>query len=99
MLVIPDEYVSAPGGRAVFTCLGVSIVDVQWLVNGTELDRLNLTNVKPMLETSPDGGSKIGRLVFTQLPIEYNTTTVKCIIITMNEILTATQNSTLLIQG
>ena len=95
----PDKYVSTPGGRAVFTCLapGVSVVDVQWLVNGTELERLNLTNVTPILETA--GTIKRRRLVFTQIPVEYNTTTVNCIAMTMNENLTAIQNSTLLIQG
>ena len=54
MSVTPDEYISTPGGRAVFTCStpGVSVVDVQWLVNGTELGSLNLTNVTSILETS-----------------------------------------------
>ena len=96
----PDEYyVSRPGGRATFTCQtsGVSVVDVQWLVNGTELDSLSLTNVTSRLETA--GTTKRWSLVFTQIPVEYNTTTVKCIVITMNENLTAYQNSTLLIQG
>ena len=99
MFVIPEEYVSRPGGRAFFTCQtsGVSVVDVQWLVNGTELDSLNLTNVRATLETA--GTRKRWRLLFTQIPVEYNTTTVNCIAMTMNENLTATQNSTLLIQG
>ena len=97
--VIPDEYVSTPGGNAFFFCQtsGVSVVDVQWLVNGTELDSLNLTNVTSTLETA--GTRKQGSLVFTQIPVEYNTTTVNCIAMTMNENLTAAQNSTLLIQG
>ena len=36
----PEEYVSTPGGNAFFSCQtsSVSVVDVQWLVNGTELD-------------------------------------------------------------
>ena len=98
--VNPEEYVSTPGGNALFTCStpGVSPVDVQWLVNGTELGSLNLMNVTSRLETSASG-RKRGSLVFTQIPVEYNTTTVKCIAMTMNENLTAAQNSTLLIQG
>ena len=95
----PEEYVSTPGGRAFFLCLtpGTSVVDVQWLVNGTELETLNLTNVTSTLETA--GTSKKWSLNFTKIPVEYNTTTVKCIAMTMNENLTADQNSTLLIQG
>ena len=98
--VTPLEYISTPGGRAFFTCLiapGVSVVDVQWLVNGTELDSLNLANVTSIFETA--GTRKRGSLLFAQIPVEYNTTTVKCIVMTMNENLTAAQNSTLLIQG
>ena len=99
--VIPKQYVSTPGGYALFTCLitsGVDVVEIRWLVNGTESESLNLANVSSTVQMSTHG-RKRGRLEFTHLPVEYNTTTVRCVVIATDQNLTAAQNSTLLIQG
>ena len=100
--MIPEKYVSTPGGHAIFTCLadnGVSATGgMRWLVNGTALESLRLANVESTIEVSTRG-RKRGRLQFTRLPVEYNTTTVRCIVVATNQNFIAAHNSTLMIQG
>ena len=74
-------------------------MDVQWLVNGTELESLNLTNVRPTLETAAGGGRKLGEAgVHSDTSgVQHNHSQMH--VITMNENLTADKNSTLLIQS
>ena len=75
------------------------MVEIRWLLNDTEMESLNLTNVLSTLQTSTQG-RKRGRLEFTRLLVEHNTTTVRCVVVaTDEEDSTAARDSTLLIQG
>lgn len=62
------RYVSIPGGDAVFKCtadaVNTRILSVMWIVNNTDLDRLNLSNV--VSEFSPIGNG-VGALHFPYL--------------------------------
>lgn len=73
----PDPVRTVPGGNAVFRCAssGLITIRVQWLVNGTLLENLNLMNVTEEF-TSIGGG--IGLLQFKNLPIDYNMTEIQC---------------------
>lgn len=74
--VYPLEFISIPGGDATFICSHTftsdTITSVQWLINGMSLEILNLNNVVTDLTNS------IGTLNFTDLPLEYNKTRIRC---------------------
>ncbi len=67
-----------PGEETTFTCTYTSIFDVieefQWLVNGTLLEDLNKT------EGIEAENNIVGHLHFINITVEYNGTTIQCII-------------------
>ncbi len=74
-VTLPGQLVSTPGGSAQFVCLVFrdGLREVHWLVNGTQLDSLNLKNVSvqivnPTIET----------LTFSSLSSEFNMTRIAC---------------------
>ena len=73
-----DGYVSTPGGSAGFLCTpripGRS--DLDWLVNGTQIGDLNISNITAEF----DENFGIGTLTFGDVLLEYNETTVTCLI-------------------
>lgn len=76
-------YVTTPGGAAFFNCLSLSgcddrILDIQWLVNGILLENTNLTNVNTTLVFLSNCGVRVGILSFTNIPLEYNVTSISC---------------------
>lgn len=97
-MIHPDGgVVSVPGGGATFECSHNSrtLTGVQWLLNGTRLQDLNVRNVtavfSDILET--------GYLEFTNLPLEYNTTEISCMA-SVNSRMSLSSDSVLLrIQG
>lgn len=72
-----DQVRSVPGGDAVFRCAssGQTTVRIQWLINGTPLESLNLMNVTEEFTSIGDG---VGILYFTNLPEDYNMTRIQC---------------------
>ena len=77
VFVIPrDFFISTPGGSAEFRCIveQPTILGIQWIVNGSLLENLRLTGVTT--EISMRFG--IGVLIFENLPMEYNETTIRC---------------------
>ena len=88
---------SVPGGVAVFSCAkGQQISGVQWLVNDTALQDLNLRNVS----ASFSDRLHMGILQFSDLPLEYNMTRIKCSVSTSNsEVIESERDVLLLIQG
>ena len=74
--ILPASYVSVPGGDANFECIGASatLSSVQWLVNGTQLETLNLPNLTQIFFV--DGSS--GILIFEDIPLNYHNTDVQC---------------------
>ena len=87
-----------PGGVAEFSCAiqGEEISGVQWLVNDTALQDLNLRNVSALFSSIVD----IGKLKFSDLPLEYNMTRIKCSVSTSNsDVIESERDVFLLIQG
>ncbi len=68
------QLVSTLGGRARFVCSvspNAGVMDVQWLVNGTQLDLPSATTVQYL-------GSGFGSLTFTSPSSELNGTRIGC---------------------
>ena len=62
------------GYEASCFCTGTaSVVSIQWLINRTQLENLNLQNVNTRFF------SGTGRLDITHIPSDYNDTTIQCI--------------------
>ena len=76
------EVVVVPGDIIRFTCSSTAtnlhITSVQWLVNGTALQNLSLSNVTENFITVQMKG--IGELVFTDISEEYNKTMITCMV-------------------
>ena len=92
----PDRFVSTPGGSATFICLstGMRIVSLQWLVNGSLVENLNLTNVRTEFDNNK------GVLIFDDIPVEYNMSSIGCMVIAEgNSEPLLSQNSSLILQG
>ena len=86
------------GGDPIYNCgssLG-TITSVQWLINGTLFEDLNLTNV----ETEFSDLSRQGTLVFSDISLEpHNNTIIQCRATFNNGETVYSNNSTLLVQG
>ncbi len=83
------------GEETAFTCRVTGTVQhIQWLVNGTRLEDINQ---RDGIEDAVTFG--IGHLSFSNIPVEYNGTTIQCIVtLTSGEIIRS-NNATLLVQG
>ncbi len=83
-----------PGGNPTYICASPSgtITSVQWLIKGTQLENLSLTNV----ETEFSQQTSQGILVFFNVSVEYNNTNIQCRATLDNG---ETVDSTLLVQG
>ncbi len=83
-----------PGRNPVLTCASISgiIISVEWLINGTELEDLSLTNVEA-------GFIGQGVLVFNNISVEYNNTNIQCRANLSNGETVDSNDFTLLVQG
>ena len=63
----------------------------QWMVNGLPLDSLNLTNVEENRDRT--------RLIFREVPLEDNGTTVQCTALLRTGITSTSNTGILLVQG
>ena len=89
--LVPEKNPVYEGGLAEFACNGLAgSTNRQWLINGTQFESLNVAGVTIL--------DRNRTLEFTNIPLEYNGTTVQC---TLD--LTGVQQSstvgTLLVQG
>ena len=83
------------GAEAVFTCNVGDIYDtVQWLVNGTLDDGLNMNIVSEFSQIT-----RVGNLLFRYVPMEYNGTTIQCRANSSSGDITHSIIITLLVQG
>ena len=88
---------SYAGGRASYACFGGgTIVGVQWLVNGTRVEDLNLGD-DVVVEFSL--AREEGNLLFRNIPAEYNETTIQCGANYSSGNSSTSDNVTLLLQG
>ncbi len=97
--VVPaEEFISTTGGRAEISCIAApsaEVVDMQWLINGTLFDNLNLTNVTEVLV-----GVGIMKLIFVSIPVEYNVTRIRCTVeFSGGRLQTSPNDTLLLLQG
>lgn len=75
----PEFFVSTPGGSAEFKCIllgGNTLNRVQWYVNESLLETLDLRNVSTTISAIVG----VGILNFNNLPIEYNMTRIRCVV-------------------
>ncbi len=83
------------GEETAFTCRVTGTVQqIQWLVNGTRLEDINQ---RDGIEDDVTFG--IGHLTFRNIPVEYNDTTIQCIVTLTSENVKLSNNATLLVQG
>lgn len=90
---------STVGGCAVFNCVPLSgqISQVQWALNGSSIEILNLTNVESQFSNIRDG---IGSLLFRNLSVDMNNTLISCSATEdSEEEVCSTNKPTLLLQG
>jgi len=98
VILLPEhQLVSTPGGSAGFFCrslgAGHSVHSIQWLVNGSLVETVHLPNV---MATFAAG---LGRLDFTNIPVEYNETIVRCVGTFPDGTTSTSPPSSLLLQG
>ena len=92
---VPSVMVAGIGHDTVFTCESQDAVNyIEWLINGTLLTHLQLSNVDQSFD-EPDFGS----LQFRSVPSAYNGTKVQCIANSTSAGIITSSNSTLLVQG
>ncbi len=88
-----------PGEIPIFNCATssrtITITSVEWLINGTQLEDLSLTNV----ETEFSQLFRQGLLGFNNISVEYNNTNIQCRVTLSNGETVDSNNSTLLVQG
>ncbi len=87
-----------PGNNPTYHCgsQSVTITSVVWLINGTQLEDLSLTNV----ETDFSEHTRQGLLRFNNLSVEYNHTNIQCRATLSNgETVDSNNNVTFLVQG
>ena len=90
--LVPEENPVHVGVLAEFTCSGpAGSTNHQWMINGTQFESLNLTDVTIRLEGT--------RLLFTNTPLRYNGTTVQCTLTAPNGVSLSSTVGTLLVQG
>ncbi len=85
------------GENPIYNCVSSSaiITSVEWLINGTRLQDLSLTNVV----TEFSQLSRRATLVFTMVSVKYNNTNIQCRATLSNGETVDSSNSTLLVQG
>ncbi len=89
------QRVITPGEGTVFLCRVTGTVEqVQWLVNGTQLEDINQ---RDGIEDGFTFGT--GHLSFRDIPVEYNDTTIQCIVTLTSGDIIPSNNATLLVQG
>ncbi len=86
-----------PGRNPVLSCASPfdTITGVEWLINGTRLEDLSLTNVV----TEFSQLFRQGGLVFNDISVEYNNTNIQCRATLSNGETVDSNNFTLLVQG
>ena len=94
---LTGDRVSYTGGRATYACFGGgTIVGVQWLVNGTRVEDLNLGD-DVVVEFSL--AREKGNLLFRNIPAEYSETTIQCRVNYSSKTSSTSDTVTLLLQG
>ena len=91
-VLFSEEVIAFEGGTNAFSCTSDVRTTVEWLINGTLLEESYPMGVTT--ETSSTGRN----LIFNNVPLNYNGTTVQCIANTNGNV-RRTNIGTLLVQG
>lgn len=86
------------GLSATFTCSSfdnIGITGVQWFLNGTQLDELNVMNISTYFFDD----FYVAFLIFEDVTLQYNSTTVQCELRSTSGTTSLTPIRTLLVQG
>ena len=86
------------GGNEVFSCTSTTGTTVEWLVNGTLLEEPYPMGVTTAEIIIPNNVIIGGSLIFNNITLDYNGTTVQCIANTNGNV-RLTNIGTLLVQG
>ena len=91
--------VTTPGGDARVHCLISGNASVQWLVNGSSIENLNLSNVETAIDRM--GGYTLGELTLTNISVIHNKTRVTCVatVRTGSASVVSNASAVILIQG
>jgi hypothetical protein len=73
----PEEYVSIPGGMAIFSCFVQSLDHINWLINGTHHG--NFSNAVAEYEANTDVMIGLGELRLSNLSINFDMTVIECV--------------------
>ena len=97
LVILQPFRVVGLGDDAVFTCLSAFtvIVNVEWLVNGTSLNSLQLSNAVQRFDTF----GRVGSLRLKNVSVEYNNTMIQCLAITSSARVLESNISSLFVQG
>lgn len=100
-ILLPSVQVVYPNNSTQYRCAVFAqktITRLEWLINGSLLSDLSLDNFMILKATNPSGIIG-GDLLFFDIPLEHNMTTIHCraIISTTNQI--TSMMSVLLVQG
>ena len=92
------SFITVPGDGAAFNCFSPvpGLQSVEWLINGTQLDNLALQDVQDEFSSR----LRVGNLAFTNIPIAYNATSIRCRgTFSSGEIVVSSGATLLLLQG
>ncbi len=86
-----------PGDNPIYNCVSppVTITSVEWLINGTQLEDLGLTNVEVVFSRLTEQGT----LRFNNISVEHNNTNIQCRATLSNGEIVDSNNLILLVQG
>ena len=86
-----------PGENPIYNCASSSatITSVEWLINGTPLEDLGLTNVVIVFSEL----TRRGTLLFNDISVEYNNTNIQCRATLSNGETVDSNSHILLVQG
>ena len=100
-IIEPHQRVIIPGRSTTFTCryranITDPVLRIIWLINGTQLDQEDL-NQRDGIES--DDLHDVGHLYFNNISVEYNDTTIRCLIFFTSSNLITSNIAILLVQG
>ena len=94
---LSSTVISAPGRSALFSCSPMfgDALSIYWLVNATQFESLELRNVQSRVIEM----NAVRTLEFSNIPTEYNVTSIQCVLNLTSGIFWFSNISSLIIQG
>lgn len=95
--IVPPTFITTAGSNITFTCIieNSDAEEIQWIVNGSPLHELNLTNIVSFNVV----GFGLGTLRFTNLSLIDNLTAVQCVADLQDGTTASSDRATVILQG